>query len=51
VSTQDRLSIGFLALGGIFLVLIIIVVGNDAGSPTEVGFLQGTSVSTPCTTP
>lgn len=44
--TQDRLSIAFLAVGGIILALFIIVAGNDAGTPTEVSCLQGT-----CTTP
>ena len=43
--TIDRFSIALLALGGMFIVLLIIVAGNDKGASTEVALLQGTPAS------
>ena len=39
---MSRMTTALMVLGTMFLVLLVIVVGNDAGHRIEVGLLQGT---------
>lgn len=46
---MNRMIAAILALGAMFVILLFIVAGNDKGSATEVGLLQGTLARTHAT--